>query len=451
MNPFDELPCEILSIIIKEAADWVALESLLQVSLQVRRLFAGDGETPGNREAIHIVKSMLTTNPMMHHDLHGLFCKCIALRQSSLAVTSLEQFRSGDHDQLSVVFNSSISQASLREMVHVAANIQRLACACLTTFLSRIRGIKPMCHLRNGSEVQYEPREAGPPSWIEEFRVYRALWHFQFYSDMLGAAERLKFPQEDLELLRTKPLVWDNPPESLEPVLLSVNEWLWGMFCEREDSFTDIPAVKRLLRCYPAYVDPLPDPSQLQDEYSVWAPPALPIDKGPNDFWGQGSGMVNRRSGSTGFYSYCVDIDLSTPSTRRLHYCYADSPIYREMGLKIWDKWRLYCLGIWYACDYDDFRWEYLGPDGSLVPRGCFPEDSMIEADYRLSFFIKPRVRERDEFCEEWSREKYGFMETSRAEETSKVDRRIRRKRKACQIGLDLPRSVQTRYQLRPR
>ncbi|RAK83637.1 hypothetical protein BO79DRAFT_160474 [Aspergillus costaricaensis CBS 115574] len=451
MNPFDELPYEILSIIITEAADWVALESLLQVSSRVRSLFAGDGETPGNREAIHIVKSMLKANSMMHHDLHGMFCKCIALRQSSLAVTSLEQFRSGDYDQLSVVFKSFISQASLREMVHVAANIQRLACACLTTFLSRIRGVKPMCHMRyGGDEVPYEPREAGPPSWIEEFRVYRALWHFQFYSDLLGAAERLKFPQEDLELLRTKPLVWNNPSESLQSELLSVNEWLWGMFCEREESFTDIPAVKRLLSSYPAYVDPLPDPSQLQDEYSVWTPPALPIDKDPNDIWRQGSGMAKRRWGSTGLHSYYVDIDLY-PSTRWLHFCYIDSPIHREIGLTIWDRWRLYCLGIWYASDPDEFRWEYLGPDGSLVPQGCFPEGSMLEAAYRLSFFIKPRVREREEFCEKWSREKHGLLETSRAEETGKVERRIRRKRKACQIGLELPRQVQTRYQLRPR
>ncbi|GLA35056.1 hypothetical protein AnigIFM63309_009946 [Aspergillus niger] len=443
MNPFDELPCEILSIIITEAADWVALESLLQVSSRVRGPFAGDGETPGNCEAIYIVKSILTENTMMHHELHGLFCKCIALRQSSLAVTSLEQFRSGDYDQLSVAFNSSISQASLREMVHVGANIQRLACACLTTFLSRIRGIKPR-YLTPSGDAPYEPREAGPPSWIEEFRVYRALWHFQFYSDLLGAAERLDFPQEDLELLRTKPLAWNNPSRTMMSELLSVNEWLWGMFCEKEFSPTKLPAAMIYPNSYPVYVDPLPDPSQLQDEYSVWAPPALPImpsdDRGPYDIWGQGSERVNRLRSSNGLHISSVRIDYGTPSARASVYCYSDNPMWREIGLKIWDDWRLYCLGLWSAFDQQGLRIEnILCPDGSHISHGSSPKGNMQDFDYRSSFFFKPRVLARKEFYKEW------------VEEKNRVEQRMSRKREACQTGPQLSRSVRGRYHLRPR
>ena len=74
----------------------------------------------------------------------------------------------------------------LREMLLVAANIQRLTCACLSTLLTYVRKVQPRCwkgirgpgvlQAQEGTEL-YQPRDASPPSWTEEYRVYRALWH----------------------------------------------------------------------------------------------------------------------------------------------------------------------------------------------------------------------------------------------------------------------------------
>jgi hypothetical protein len=35
--------------------------------------------------------------------------------------------------------------------------------------------------------------------------------------------------------------------------------------------------------------------------------------------------------------------------------------MWREIGLKIWDDWRLYCLGLWYAFDHQGLRIEHSG------------------------------------------------------------------------------------------
>jgi len=45
--------------------------------------------------------------------------------------------------------------------------------------------------------VPYEAQDVGPPSWVEEYRVYRALWHLQLYSDLLDAGDSLNW--SDLE------------------------------------------------------------------------------------------------------------------------------------------------------------------------------------------------------------------------------------------------------------
>lgn len=74
----------------------------------------------------------------------------------------------------------------LREMLLVAANIQLLTCACLSILLTYVRKVQSRCwkgirgpgvlQAQEGTEL-YQPRDASPPSWTEEYRVYRALWH----------------------------------------------------------------------------------------------------------------------------------------------------------------------------------------------------------------------------------------------------------------------------------
>ncbi|KAL4955766.1 hypothetical protein BDW69DRAFT_182232 [Aspergillus filifer] len=76
-------------------------------------------------------------------------------------------------------------------MIVIGAQIQRLAYACLVKLFENLRtahnAILPAEWLEN-------PRRGSAPfQWIEEFRVYRALWLLQIHSDLRRA---LKADQE---------------------------------------------------------------------------------------------------------------------------------------------------------------------------------------------------------------------------------------------------------------
>lgn len=149
----------------------------------------------------------------MNHELHRQFLMALELRRPDLADTSLAEFMARDHSLSLAASPASISQLLLKEMLFVAANIQRLACACLSALLTYVRKVQPRCwkgirgpgilQAQEGTEP-YQLRDAGPPSWIEEYRVYRALWHLQLFSDVSITGARLNWPQSDIETWRTE-------------------------------------------------------------------------------------------------------------------------------------------------------------------------------------------------------------------------------------------------------
>ncbi|OJJ68586.1 hypothetical protein ASPBRDRAFT_57941 [Aspergillus brasiliensis CBS 101740] len=302
MNTFDRLPYEIVSLIITYAADWVALESLMKVSQRVGWLFDGGPALEADREAIRLVECILEDNPMMNHRLHHKFRICMHLRQPSYD-KNFKKFKKWDYKRTSLNSTSSISRGSLRDTVIVAANIQRLACACLTTYLNRTRELQPRFLEKFGAVI----RDAGPPSWVEEYRVYESLWHYQLACDLVDATSKLEWSTKDINRLRQ----W--PSESY-------------------------------------FLDRLPQASQLRCEYAVWAPPVPPViaedDRGPINPWGR-----DPRSYRT----------TNVPTT-----CAA-----RKYGLSLWDRWRLYCLGLQDAEDPLRPESEIItAPDGSSVTRG---------------------------------------------------------------------------------
>lgn len=73
MEALDKLPSELLFSINAHAADWVGLESLLQVSSPIRELFTGDANDVADPEAIRLVESILEENPIMRYELHRSF------------------------------------------------------------------------------------------------------------------------------------------------------------------------------------------------------------------------------------------------------------------------------------------------------------------------------------------------------------------------------------------
>ncbi|RAH48186.1 uncharacterized protein BO95DRAFT_512455 [Aspergillus brunneoviolaceus CBS 621.78] len=192
MDGLRSLPHELLAMSIGYAADWVSLESLILTSPLLAALFE-PGEFPdalADSDAIYLVKENLQANPVMTSELDRYFFMCAALRRPSVTDSSLADFLARDFSLETT--KTTMTRASLREMVAVAANIQRLACICLTSFLTRLRDIfsEDLARARFLGGFPdlgpYRLQDVGPPLWNEESRVYRALWHLQLFADILG-------------------------------------------------------------------------------------------------------------------------------------------------------------------------------------------------------------------------------------------------------------------------
>ncbi|PYH87218.1 hypothetical protein BO82DRAFT_408390 [Aspergillus uvarum CBS 121591] len=143
MDGFRGLPHELLAIIVRNTADWISLESSILASPPVTAPFEpGESpDAPAESDAIYLVKEVLQANPVMNSGLDHYFYMCAALRRRSVNDRSLADFLARDFSLETT--RTTMTRASLREMVGVAANIQRLACICLTSFLTRLRAILP--------------------------------------------------------------------------------------------------------------------------------------------------------------------------------------------------------------------------------------------------------------------------------------------------------------------
>lgn len=403
MAALTHLPYELLSSINKYAADWVGLESLLKVS-PLGMLFVGEFNK-ADPEAIHLVESILKNNLIMSHKLHRHFRMTMELRQPSLPDKSLAEFLDRDYSRSSMT-SSSTTRAALQEMVKLAANIQRLACACLSTLLSRLRKVQPRrwemqsdldsdIHRLTGT-APYKPRDAGSPSWIEEYRVYRALWHLQLCADLLVAADRLGWPQSDLENLRSNHVDLIQLPRVAAEEIRSVKECLKDLFGANIGDIIQ-PSAK-LNRSDMAFLAKLPNATQLSYKFDVWSPPAPPKFAGfdaaskVRDMWGQRMEMTQRNPMDS---LWCSWQFRSKTHPVRLQACsLQDTRLWRALGMPIWDLWRLYGLGLWTA------RWPVrsdsapiLTPDGMEVPKGANPPIYGDDIGYRLSVFIEARMQ----------------------------------------------------------
>ncbi|KAJ5651158.1 uncharacterized protein N7484_004881 [Penicillium longicatenatum] len=405
MAALNRLPYELLSSVNRYAADWVGLESLLQVSPQLGKLFAGESDN-ANPEAIRLVESILKENSIMSHELHRYFRMTMELRQPSLADRNLAEFMARDHSR-SRMASSSINRATLQEMVKVAANIQRLACACLTTLLTRLRKVQPR---RWEGELQgarlfkvtgtapYKPRDAGPPSWIEEYRVYRALWHVLLCSDLLVAADRLEWPQSDLDLLRSDYIGWNQLPYIATEEIRSVRECLDNLFGADIDQTTQLLVESK--SSDKALVIQVPYATQLLCKFDVWSPPPTPPRMSiTRDLWGQGYMMTEENPMFDLWRSW--QIRSKTHPARHQVYSLQDSRLWRALGMPIWDLWRFYGLGLWKAQWPMRQQVPILTPNGMEVSIGADPPFHGEDIGYRFSVFIEARVQmERQEKME---------------------------------------------------
>ncbi|PWY73847.1 hypothetical protein BO94DRAFT_578233 [Aspergillus sclerotioniger CBS 115572] len=347
MDYFSALPLELNVLILENVDDWVSLEHLIQTCPTVAALFEpghDDPNTAANPMALDIVKCVLANDPIMSHKLDRLFWLCANLRHSPTYIKNdtIARFVSNDNEDRTESYECTMTRTELREMIRVAANIRRLACACLTSFVRCLQDNQPRCSSRD-MRIETQPTRhhllllhADPPSWIEEYRVYRALWRLQLHTDLIGAG--VWPPDDSGHLMDQFMSAWSCSKEvTAGREMRSVSECLVKLYGK---SRTDIPCSKNqgsseLITC-------MPDTFVADVNLWVWSLPAQPNDL--TQFWGPGPGRGGR----------CNIVHWFSQLRERFHI----SEFYLEndtvvdlalwaMGMWIWSDQRLREARLW--------------------------------------------------------------------------------------------------------
>jgi hypothetical protein len=217
------LSSEILLDIITRLPDLGTLYNLLRASPRTWRLF--------NYEALTITEAVLSNaDSLLPSQIQELIRAVILTRSSSLPFHTLDGFilkflrcnlPHTKHRNLPIFTtlgpNSltlvALSPAIVRSVVATAQHISVLTHACLNSYLSRVRD--PAFAVRHcyeegfrythgyGPDRKWVPpwdrefagtsveiRDTGPPSWVEEMRVMRALWLIQLVGDVQRLATK---------------------------------------------------------------------------------------------------------------------------------------------------------------------------------------------------------------------------------------------------------------------
>ena len=92
---------------------------------------------------------------------------------------------------------ATVSLSAVRSFISSARHIQEVSASFFEEFLSRVNNIKPSYLLNQSYRYSrkyprvlpegrtYEPVKCGPPSWVEEQRVHRALWRLELYFNLV--------------------------------------------------------------------------------------------------------------------------------------------------------------------------------------------------------------------------------------------------------------------------
>lgn len=362
VDPFERLPVEIVLRIIELTADFVAIESLLKFSPWVNAVFEGNAPA--------VTESVLTKCSIMVHEMPQVFRAVGHIRSISCKYTSFAEFTEYMHVHSSL---ADLSTGALRELLEIAANIQRLACACLETLLSRFRAIEPKCwvieHQRKIVGVKpYQPKDAGPPSWVEEYRVYHALWHLQLRSDLLQVANRLNWSPQDISKADHYVNLEIFKNDSHEEVIKYIS-----------DCIDDISTDKSILDHVGILVPKLPDASSLSSFHRVWAPPPLPKNDEINEVWRRSAAHVSPHNTMRFWevlnHGHMVQFQVADITSFEP---------FRRLGICLWDKWRLYSAGLMSISE----RSRIITPDGECLDAGRYGP-TIMEGKFRWSTLVK--------------------------------------------------------------
>jgi hypothetical protein len=205
------LPAELVVEIMKYAPDFSCLWSLVNASARFKSIFmmaargiieAVVADIPACTQALMQVVVNARTTPGFS-DI-GDVIKCIS-RETPCAPWRHQR------------------PQALHDIVELAHNIHAVAHACLDYYIEKTRHMKPQCLDNSDLETiytsssllyskhqsqsrSYQPRETGPPSFVEEQKMIRLLWRLQTFFALQAACSEgalAHWPEEDRTHLET--------------------------------------------------------------------------------------------------------------------------------------------------------------------------------------------------------------------------------------------------------
>lgn len=397
MDPFTTLPSEIIQQILSYIPDFMGIESLLSTSPWVKTVF----QSQPRRVMLDLVRSNpITTMPEIQQLLYNI----ATINSPSTHCNSIESYLelcpNARTDSMAEGTPFGLpDQTTTQEIIHLislAANIQRLACMCLYTmqqnFISAVE--KSL-----GSPAAQ--RAAEPIVWIEEYRVYWVLWHFQHYSSLWKTAKsRWNWSKESCKNLGDTYMTWNNISTGLREQIWTVASVLGDLGLhplyghshkkgaeetnleeeeghEEESSIAawEFPAETPIPIPFFSSLEPPPSLHSNQGDFPIWSPAPLPDDDSQTEkFWGRTSrSRLEMSNCAPMIHSYTVIIK-SRPAFQQAWRDIRQVQPFRRVGAMVWTRWRMYSVGLYSSCPRG---MEISTPDGDYVR----------ETDFRLSMY----------------------------------------------------------------
>ncbi|KAF9885831.1 hypothetical protein FE257_012303 [Aspergillus nanangensis] len=370
MDPFSQLPPELIRQIIQSTDDFVGLESLLSASPRVSHVFQASPHS--------LLQDVVTSNPMTTTPkIQKLFwniarihkpppVQCTSLDDYILLTTTPRESPSPSPPSSMVV-----SAHLARLMIQIAAQTQRLACLCLSTlqrnFVAAVGASSTDSLASEGGGTLSGSCRASKASepfwWIEEYRVYWSLWHLRHYSDLRKAVEVLSPARHDPQTRWSWPL---NSIERLDAYGVwneihgFVAEWIWSVAVGLEEcglrsssesgGREELPLDDRERFLNETTVPffesfDLPQTSSSQDTAfkHVWCPPPVPDETPITRAWRGGLQRCGEPTGQTMLYrSHALMLTRMRPAVVDM----MEIQPYRRLGVLLWTTWRMYSVGL---------------------------------------------------------------------------------------------------------
>lgn len=376
MDSFEKLPPEVIQQILANIGDFAGIENSLLASRRLNAVFQA--------QPTRIIQELILLIPITCMPEIQKLCYNIGhLSISSLQCPDLEHYHQTCEDPPTLGYTES------RHILKIGAQIQRLACKCLSIMREGL--IKTLDNIPadsiSGPPLQIQ-NASQPFTWTEEYRTYWALWHLHHYSHLRKAAtQRWNWNESSIRELdayntwseidyRTAERLW-TVSAVLSDLGLTLN-WLPNDPEAEEPAQTIWPAPEETsIPFFPSFDLP---PTQSQDS-SLWATPDPPEDTELTSTW-----MLAPRHRASHHWHvahlYLSGINL----TRTVPACYSLTNMkpWRRLGWVIWDGWRMYSIGLSNIARKKKIP---LPDGGFLEPEPRNPRDRKPGIDYVARWF----------------------------------------------------------------